>query len=101
MKLHTIAASTALCTLLFSPAISIAGDFEHAVKQATEEIDKAKAVGYEWRDSRKILKQAEAAEKAGEHEKAMKLVNKAGQQGIIAVAQAKQQSTSWEKSIDR
>jgi hypothetical protein len=87
-------ASAALCALLFAPAISIAGDFEQSVKEATAEIDKAKAVGYEWRDSRKILKEAEKAEKAGDHEKAMKLVNKAKQQGIIAVVQAKEQANA-------
>ena len=64
------------------------------MKQATAEIDKAKAVGFEWRDSRKLLKEAEKAEKAGDHEKAMKLVNKARQQGIIAVAQAKEQANA-------
>ena len=36
----------------------------------------------------------EKAEKAGDHEKAMKLVNKARQQGIIAVAQAKEQANA-------
>lgn len=94
MKLHTMTAGAALCALLFTPAISIAGGFEQSVKEATTEIDKAKAAGYEWRDSRKILKQAEKAEKAGDHEKALKLANKAKQQGIIAVAQAKQQANA-------
>lgn len=94
MKLHTITASAALCALLFTPAISIASDFEQTVKEASAEIDNAKAAGYEWRDSRKILKQAEEAEKAGDHEKALKLANKAKQQGIIAVAQAKQQANA-------
>lgn len=102
MKIYTLTASAALCSLLLSsPAISIAGNFDQVVKQATTEIDKAKSAGYEWRDSRKILKQAQKAEKAGEHEKALKLANKAKQQGIIAVAQAEQQANSWQKSIKR
>jgi nitrogenase molybdenum-iron protein alpha/beta subunit len=95
MKLNTIVLGTALTVLLSTPIASIAGDdFNKAVKEATTEIDKAKAANYEWRDSRKILKSAEKAEKAGNHAEAMKLANKAKQQGIIAVAQAKQQKNA-------
>jgi hypothetical protein len=78
-----------------APLSAIAGsDFESARQQALEEINKANAVGFEWRDSRKILQQAEKAEKAGDHEKAMKLVNKAKQQGIVAAAQAEKQKNA-------
>jgi hypothetical protein len=95
MKLNTIAISATLAVILATPITAIAGDdFGKAVKAATAEIDKAKAVNYEWRDSRKILKKAEKAEKAGDHKKAMKLAKKAKQQGIIAVAQSKQQKNA-------
>jgi hypothetical protein len=92
MKLHAITTSAALLALLTTPAASIAGtSFEQAKKAATTEIDNAKAAGFEWRDSRKILKKAEEAEKAGKHSDAMKLANQAKKQGIDAVAQAKVQ----------
>ena len=95
MKIITISTRAALLALLITPLSSIAGSsFDKAVKSATAEIDKAKAAGYEWRDSRKILKKAKAAEKKGDHAKAMKLVAQAKQQGTIAVAQAKLQKNA-------
>jgi len=82
--------------ILIAPAIATAGstsgEFDQAVKEATAAIDKAAAAHYEWRDSRKILKEAEKAEKAGDHKKAMSLAKQAKEQGIIAVAQAKEQA---------
>ena len=95
MKLHTITTSAALLALLTTPVIAMAGgDFEKAKKEASAEINNAKAAGYEWRDSQKILKKAEEAEKAGNHEEAMKLANKAKKQGIDAVAQAEVQKNA-------
>jgi hypothetical protein len=92
MKLRNITTALAFSAILIAPAIATAGnagEFDQAVKDATAAINKAKAAHYEWRDSRKILKQAEKAEKAGDHKKAMALANKAKEQGIIAVAQSK------------
>ena len=95
MKLLTLSSCAALVALLATPLTSIASaDFDKASKAATAEINKAKAVGYEWRDSRKILKKAAKAEKAGDHATAMELVAKAKQQGIIAVAQAASQKNA-------
>lgn len=61
------------------------------IDAAHKEIDKAKALGYEWRDSRKLLKKAMKVNADGDYEKAKKLVAKAKQQGQIAVAQAHDQ----------
>jgi hypothetical protein len=95
MKMVTLSTRAALLALLVTPLSSIASSaFDNAVKEATVEIDKAKAVGYEWRDSRKILEQAAKAEKAGDHATAMKLASKAKQQGMIAVAQAADQKNA-------
>lgn len=81
-----------LITLLASTPLQ-ANTYEDAVKQASAEIDKAKAMHYEWRDSRKLLKKAEKLYKEGKQDKALKLVEKAGQQGKLAVIQAKAQSS--------
>jgi len=92
MKLRKITTALTISAILIVPAIATAGtsgEFNQAVKDATAAINKAKAANYEWRDSRKILKQAEKAEKAGDHKKAMSLANKAKEQGILAVAQSK------------
>ena len=61
------------------------------IKAANIEIDKAKALGYEWRDSRKLLKKAKQLNADGDYDKAKKLVAKAKKQGQIAVTQAHDQ----------
>jgi len=95
MKMNTLSAPALLLALLATPLSSIAGNsFNDAAKSATIEIDKAKAAGFEWRDSREILEQAAKAEKAGDHATAMKLAAKAKRQGILAVAQAKSQKNA-------
>ncbi len=94
MKLRTIT-TAALLALLTAPVTTIAStSFDQAKKEAVAEIDKAKAAGFEWRDSRKILKKAEKAEKAGDHKKALKLANQAKKQGIDAVAQSNTQTSA-------
>jgi hypothetical protein len=78
---------------LFIPVLAQADSFEAAVEEAKIEIDKAKAVNYEWRDSRKMLTKAEKLNKEGKNDQAMKLVAQAKKQGEIAVAQAELQSS--------
>jgi hypothetical protein len=95
MKIQTIMTSTALITLLSVPTVSMAGNnFEQAKNEAIVELDKAKAAGFEWRDSRKILKKAEDAAKAGNNDEAIKLANQAKKQGMDAVVQAKVQENA-------
>lgn len=74
------------------PGHAFAENFQSAVEAATAEINKAAAMNYEWRDSRKMLEQAQELYNKGEKDKAMALVEKAGNQGKLAVAQAKSQA---------
>lgn len=67
-------------------------DFDKALSDAKMSIAGASKAGYEWRDSGKILKQAEEAAKAGDLDKAISLANKAKRQGDLAVLQAQQQA---------
>lgn len=67
---------------------------QKAANAAQAEIDKAKAMGNEWRDSRKILKKAQAALDDGDLETANKLIAKARKQGLDAQAQAKAQANA-------
>lgn len=70
--------------------------FAQSVAAAQAEIDKAAKAGFEWRDSRKFLKKADAAAKAGDMAKANKLVAKAKAQGVLAQKQAKDQANpTW------
>ncbi len=93
MKSLKLSLMTILSTCLFSPVISHAESFEAAVQNATAAVDKAKAANYEWRDSRKLLKQASELNKDGQSGKAMELVEQVEKQGKLAVAQAELQST--------
>ena len=93
MKIKNLSVISIITACLFSPVLASADNYENAVKEANASIDNAKAVNYEWRDSRKLLKKADKLNKEGKTDKAMKLVNKAKKQGKLAVAQAEQQST--------
>ena len=84
---------TIVTACLLTPVLAQAGNYEAAVKDANASINNAKAVNYEWRDSRKMLKKADKLNKAGKSDDAMKLVEKAKKQGELAVAQADQQSS--------
>lgn len=93
MKLIKQATISSVFSCLLIPFTVQAGSFEDAMKEATASIDRAKAVNYEWRDSRKLLKQADKLNKEGNSDKAMQLVEQARKQGELAVAQAEQQSS--------
>jgi len=64
---------------------------ESAMSGAEAEIKKAKAMGFEWRDSMKILKKADKALDDGDIEEANKLIAKAKKQGMDAQKQAQAQ----------
>lgn len=80
----------AIC-ILFGTQSCATMEAENAATAASAEIDKAKAMGNEWRDSRKILKKGEKALDDGDIETANKLIAKARKQGINAQLQAKSQ----------
>ena len=88
--LKFISITTAFLLAPLTPSYAVS--FADAVSAATAEIDKAKAVNYEWRDSRKLLKKAAELNKKGDSEKAMKLVTQARKQGQLAANQAKLES---------
>jgi nucleoid-associated protein YgaU len=72
---------------------------EQAISDAKAANAKAKAVGYEWRDTGKIIKSAEAALEAGNEEEAIKLANKAKKQAEDAIAQEKAESEKYMNSL--
>ena len=63
-KKHLLTAAFTTC--LLAPFTASAGDFDAAVKQAEAEIDRAKSMNYEWRDSRKMLKEAQELYEKGD-----------------------------------
>jgi hypothetical protein len=84
----TLAAAFALgaCASGGGPAVT-KGDAASAITAAEHEQRRAKAKGYEWRDTGKMIKKAKAALKAEEYDKAAKLANKAKRQSANALAQ--------------
>jgi nucleoid-associated protein YgaU len=73
---------------------------EAAIAAADAALKKAASVGGEWRDSRKILKKAEAALKKGDYAKAIKLANQARRQGELGYAQAMDEMEKFNKQTD-
>jgi len=61
---------------------------EEAISAAKAANAEAKAANYEWRDTGKLISQAEKALADGDEEGAIELANKAAAQAEIAVAQA-------------
>lgn len=72
---------------------------EQAIASAKAANAQAKAVGYEWRDTGKIIKSAETALAAGNEEEAMKLANKARKQAEDALAQEKAENDKFMNSM--
>ncbi len=68
---------------------------EQAIAEAKTANAAAKAVNYEWRDTGKVIKKAEAKLKAGDDAAAIKLANKAKKQAEIAVAQAEEENKKF------
>ena len=61
-------------TFTFAAGLS-ATEADDAIQQAKEAQKKAAELGYEWRDTGKIIKNAEAAAKEGNDKKAIELAN--------------------------
>lgn len=61
---------------------------EQAIADADAARKKAASVGGEWRDTGKMIKEAQDLVKSGEYDKAIKLANKAKRQGELGYEQA-------------
>ena len=97
MRIKNMLKLTSFIVLVFAVAVGCSstsdssGSNEQAAKDAIAAAKKAnkdaKAVGYEWRDTAKIIKKAEKALEAEDYDKAIKLANKARRQAENAIAQ--------------
>ena len=82
-----LALSLAACQ---SAPSKTAADVDMAMKAATSANKAVKKVGYEWRDTGKILKQAKKAKDKKDFDKAYSLAKKAENQAKNAMAQYKE-----------
>ncbi len=92
--------SVALLSLSLITGCASTGDAEsvsaeQAIAEAKEANAKAKAMNAEWRDTGKIIKQAEAKLEAGDDEAAIALANKAKAQAERAIAQAEEENKKF------
>ncbi len=71
-----------------------ANDAKGAIAAAEHETKRAAKKLYEWRDTKKIIKKAKKALKAGDYDKAVKLAGKAKLQSTLALKQAAQQANA-------
>lgn len=69
-------------------------DAMSAITAAEHETARASKVGYEWRDTGKLIKKAQEAMKKEEYDKAVKLANEAKMQSSLALEQQKQQANA-------
>ena len=89
------AAATLLLGACAAPAPTVSKeDAMTAIEMAKQEAGKAAKVNYEWRDTGKIIKQAEEAMKKEDYATAIKLANKAKSQGVLAQQQYEEQKNA-------
>lgn len=86
-----------ILTGLWVPLSATAGDsaaFEEKMKAAVAAEKAASSVGGEWRDTGKLITDAEAAAKAGDYDKAITLAEEARRQGELGYKQAKAEKSA-------
>ena len=97
LLLLSMAASMPSAALLADPAAASPSLIEQA-EAARKEAD---ALGFEWRDTSKLIKQAKEALDKGQKEESDKLASLALLQGKAAVAQAKSTEKNWKMMIPK
>jgi len=98
MKKITMLAAAAVLTLsacatATSPAYN-KNDALGAISAAEHEASRAGKVGFEWRDTGKLIKKAKKAMQKEDYNSAVKLANKAKRQGTLALGQYESQKNA-------
>ncbi len=81
-----------------APAVS-ADEAAAAIAAAEKSAAAANAVGYEWRDTDKLIEEAKKAAADKDYAAAAKLANKADKQGQLAVTQHADQLEAYKKMM--
>ena len=88
---------TTMVSLILTHGSALAADqaaFTAAMAEAKAAVATANHAGGEWRDTGKIMKEAEKAAAAGDYDKAVMLANKAKLQGLLGAQQANEQANA-------
>ena len=73
--------------------------FKAAYATAAAARKAVRKAGYEWRDTKKMLRQARKLAKKGEYEKAIELANRAARHSGLGLIQAEEQESAWEAAV--
>ena len=73
--------------------------FKAAYEAAAAARKAARKAGFEWRDTRKMLRQARKLAKKGEFEKAVELANRARRHSELGLIQAEEQESAWRDTV--
>ena len=79
-----------------------AGDeatFKAAYEAAAAARKAARKAGFEWRDTKKMLRQARKLAKKGEYAKAIELSNRARRHSELGLIQAEEQESAWREAV--
>lgn len=92
--------ATAVTLILSSNAFATAtkAHADSAISKATMANNAAKKVGYEWRDTGKMIKKAQKMSAKKDYSGAIKLAKKAETQGITAAAQYASETKRFAKN---
>lgn len=94
-----------LAALLAGGAQQVFAADENSFKATYEAAEAARkeaaSVGFEWRDTKKMLKKAKEVAAGGDYDKAEKMAMKAKLQGELGVKQAAEQATAWQSAVVR
>ncbi len=85
--------------LVSCASVSSNDDFASAWDAAEAKRKEAAAVGYEWRDTKKMLKKAKSEHEAGNTDAAMKLVAQALEESNDALVQHERESAAWASRV--
>jgi hypothetical protein len=99
MTLKVFTPAIIVSLLLGFGSVSASEEFTAAWDAADTARKDAAAVGYEWRDTGKILGKAKAAADEGDLDNAMKLVAKAQEQSEDAIAQQQREAGLWQARV--
>ena len=73
--------------------------FKAAYEAAAAARKAARKAGFEWRDTRKMLRQARKLAKKGEYAKAVELAYRAQRHSELGLIQAEEQESAWREAV--
>lgn len=82
------------CSTAKSSALSGSGEATQAIAAAKKAQKATQAVGFEWRDTGKMIKKAESLAKKGKDKEAIKIANTVVMQSKVALKQAEVAKTA-------